>query len=156
MTFTARRNTEDGFAASPCHEQRGLAVAQLFLNMSREWVWKEIFPFREEAKLQRPQLFFSTAGPKCWAADGGVFPFHCLPVLSCPAGSRPAPGAGVRGIARFNYKVSEMEEKKKILSTLPPLSPPQLCSACGGASGFMSPCESVNFFILTLLLTETL
>lgn len=98
---------------------------------------------------------FSTAGPKCSAANCGIFPFYCLPVLSCRAGSRPTPGTGVREITRFNYKASEMGKKKKS-SPLSPLSPPQSCSACGGASGFMSPCESVNFFFLTLLLTETL
>lgn len=124
VTFTGRRrNTEDGFAAFPCHEQKGLAVAQLFLNMSREWVWKEIFPFPELAKLQRPQLF-STAGPKCSSANCGVFPFYCLPVLSCRAGSRPTPGTGVRDIARFNYKVSEMEEKKKSSPLSPPVPTP--------------------------------
>lgn len=126
LAFTGRqrrRNTESGFAAFPCHEQRGLAVAQLFLNMSREWVWKEIFPFPEAAKLQRPQLF-STAGPKCWAANGGLFPFYCLPVLSCRAASRPTPGTGVREIARFNYKVSEMEEKKKNPLHSPPCPHP--------------------------------
>lgn len=66
---------------------------------------------------------FSTAGPKCSSANCSIFPFYCLPMLSCRAGSQPTPGTGVREIIRFNYKVSETG-KKKILSTLPPVPTP--------------------------------
>lgn len=122
MSFTRRqrqRNTKDGFAAFPCHEQRGLAGAQLFLNMSREWVWKEIFPFPELAKLQRPQLF-QVQGPSVQLPTAALSPF-----IACPCSAVVQdPATGVREITRFNYRVSEMGEKKKSSLLFPPIPTP--------------------------------
>lgn len=75
--------------------------------------------FRELAKLQRPQLF-QVQGPSA-GCQRRRFPLLLPARAQLSSGARPAPGAGVREITRFHYKVSEMEgkKKKKILPTLP-------------------------------------
>lgn len=49
------------------------------------------------------------------------------PFIACPCSAvRPAPGTGVREITRFNYRVSEMDKKKKTFQLSPPCPHPMV------------------------------
>lgn len=163
-TCTSQRRDRAGQAARqgllpPATTSRGLAVAQLFLNMSRGWVWKEILPFRESAKLQCTQLF-KLGGPSVPLPTSS---FRSFPLLLLSS-THPqllwriqtnTRNRAAREVTRWNRKVTEME--KNIPLSSPPLpSRRRPHSACRVTSLRMSLHESVNFFILTLLLTETL
>lgn len=160
---TSQRRDRAGQAARqgllpPATTSRGLAVVQLFLNMSRGWVWKEILPFRESAKLQCTQLF-KLGGPECAAANFFISLFSSfIAFLYSSAAVLGDPDEHQKpGCERSNGMESQSDRNGKKYSPFPPLpSRRRPRSACRVTSLRMSLRESVNFFILTLLLTETL